>query len=147
MENTFKPEDKLMALSWKQPYANLMLQGKIETRTWNTNVRGWVLICASKTMYKFDIVKQISGPYQLERIKKSGAYGGLGEFGMAIAIGKLVDSRPMQKDDEDKCFVEYHPDLFCHVYENVQAIKPFPWKGSQGWKEVPLLLKSKIQFI
>jgi hypothetical protein len=64
--------------------------------------------------------------------------------GKAIAIGRLTDCRPMKLEDEDKCFVQYCPDLFCHIYENVQAIKPFPWKGSQGWKEVSIEIKNQI---
>jgi hypothetical protein len=50
----------------------------------------------------------------------------------------------MRKEDEDKCFVQFFPDLFCHVYTDVQAIKPFPWKGKQGWSEVSPEVKSKI---
>jgi hypothetical protein len=53
----------------------------------------------------------------------------------------------MTPDDEDKCFVRYHPDLFCHVYEGVEAIEPIPWKGTQGWKEVSEEFKQLIQFI
>jgi hypothetical protein len=64
--------------------------------------------------------------------------------GKAIAIGRLIDCRPMRKEDEDKCFVQFFPDLFCHVYTDVQAIKPFPWKGKQGWSEVSPEVKSKI---
>jgi len=41
----------MKALSLKQPYAELILQGKktIELRTWNTKFRGAFLIHASKT--------------------------------------------------------------------------------------------------
>lgn len=54
--------------------------------------------------------------------------------GKAIAIGKLIDCRPMEIGDEDKCFVQYYPDLWCHIYEDVKPIKSFEWKGVQGWK-------------
>jgi len=42
-------EAQMKALSLKQPWAELILQGKktIETRTWNTNFRGEFLIHAS----------------------------------------------------------------------------------------------------
>jgi hypothetical protein len=49
---SFPIDQKLMALSWKQPYAELMLHGKIETRTWQTKYRGWVMVCASKQPYE-----------------------------------------------------------------------------------------------
>lgn len=48
----FQPEKpSIRALWWREPYASLMLQGKVETRTWNTNYRGLVLICASIKPY------------------------------------------------------------------------------------------------
>ena len=52
--------EPIKALSWKQPYASLMLKGKIETRSWPTNYRGLVLICASKAPYS---IKEIKGNY------------------------------------------------------------------------------------
>lgn len=139
------PTEKLLALSWKQPYAGLMLCGKIETRTWNTNYRGWVLICASQQGYKWPQVQNISGRAQAARISTQIlCSGNIFHPGKAIAIGRLIDCRPMRKEDEDKCFVQFFSDLFCHVYEDVQAIEPFRWKGKQGWSEVPLEVKSKI---
>lgn len=146
------PEQKLRALSWKQPYAELMLHGKIETRTWNTNYRGWVLICASKVGYNFNQVYNISGGNQTPRItdilgRNNDHWLNNYRSGMAIAIGRLIDCRPMVKEDEDKCFVEYFNDLYCHIYEDVKAIEPFEWKGSQGWREVPDEIKTQIKFI
>ena len=40
----------MKALSIKEPWATLILEGKktIETRTWKTNYRGEILLCASK---------------------------------------------------------------------------------------------------
>lgn len=140
---------EVRALSWKEPYASLMLHGKIETRTWNTSYRGPVLICASKKSYQRNEVLVISGQMRLVRI--GGVLGvnqvGFPRAGHAIAIGNLVDSRPMQIEDEYKCFVKFHSGLWCHVYENVQPIEPFPWKGSQGWKKLTEEQKSLIKII
>jgi hypothetical protein len=38
------------ALSLTQPWANLVAQGRktIETRTWATPYRGWLLVCATR---------------------------------------------------------------------------------------------------
>jgi hypothetical protein len=143
----FTPDQKLMALSWKQPYAELMLHGKIETRTWNTKYRGWVLICASQKNYKADQILNISGRTQFMRILAILTRTERVPAGQAIAIGRLVDCRPMQKADEDKSFVHYYHDLFCHVYEDVQAIEPFLWIGSQGWREVSEGIKQKIKVL
>lgn len=148
MESNFTPDQKLLALSWKQPFADLMLIGKIETRTWQTKYRGWVLICSSKVGYTGDQRLQICGSKQYNRITESNfkmPYGMTGHLGKAIAIGRLIDCRPMETKDEDSCFVKYHPDLFCHVYDQVQPLQQFiPWKGSQGWREVDLETKERI---
>lgn len=146
---SFTVDQKLLALSWKQPYAELMLHGKIETRTWKTKYRGWVMICASKMGYNFNQVHGIAGDKQLVRItevlgRNNDHYLNNYRSGIAIAIGRLIDCRPMQKQDEAKCFVEYYPDLFCHVYDSVQPIEPIIWKGSQGWKEVTEDVKRSI---
>jgi hypothetical protein len=145
----FTPDQKLMALSWKQPFASAMLCGKIETRTWDAKYRGWVLICSSKKPYNEDAVHDICGYTQHFNLMQELARkpDGIESNGYAIAIGKLVDSRPMKREDEEKCFVEYWPDLYCHVYEDVQAIVPFQWKGTQGWKEVSQEIKNSITFI
>ncbi len=131
---------ELKALSWKEPHGALMLKGKIETRTRKTNYRGWVLMCASKVPYSNEMVKTISGSKQLLRIYNRTYV----HPGYAFAIGKLVDCRLMVPEDEDKCFVLYRKGLYCHVYEDVQAIAPFPWKGSQGWRTVTDEIKTKI---
>lgn len=136
------PAKGMRALTWKEPYASLMLYGKIETRTWKTTYRGRVLICASKKEYKIDDWCEISGDTQFKRILELvGGFLGLlylkNTNGYAIATGDLVDCRPMREQDEDRCFVKFRESLWCHVYENVQPINPFPWKGSQGWRQVP----------
>lgn len=126
----------MRALSWKQPYASLMLHGKIETRTWRTNYRGWVLICASKQPYSTNQVKNISGEGLYLGINKILSYfkTNASITGKIIGIGELVDCRPMTKEDEESCYVKYREGLWCHVYENVSPIVPIDWKGTQGWK-------------
>lgn len=135
---------EVRALSWKQPYASLMLLGKVETRVWDANYRGPVLICASKHPYPTSIVNQISGIQtdriwrDLSRFQENGLSISPSNMplGHAIGIGWLIDIKDMTYNDQIKSYVEYHPSLFCHFYENVYPIKPFPWKGSQGWKKV-----------
>lgn len=134
------------ALSWKQPYLDLMLHGKVETRTWNTNYRGLVLMCASKAPYKEEVLMNISGKEQYEHIYKT-INPKNAILGHALAIGRLTHCRPMRKEDEKECFVEYHPDLFCHFYIEVKRIEPIPWKGSQGWRTVPQEIVKQIQII
>jgi len=120
----------MRALSFKQPFASLMLKGKIETRTWSTKYRGAVLICASKKGYTCAEVDIICGRCKIDEVLRSQDL----LKGKAIAVGELVDCRPMTKEDEDACYVKYQEGLFCHVYKYVVEIEPFDWKGSQGWK-------------
>lgn len=138
--------EKVLALSWKQPYGSLMLPpfNKIETRTWKTNYRGLVLICASKTGYNWNQVQRVSGG-QFFSIITLGSRLNV-NMGHAIALARLADCRPMTKEDEEKCFVQYFPDLYCHVYEDVRPIIPFPWKGKQGWTELTAAQKQLIRF-
>ncbi len=159
-------EETMRALSWKRPYAGLMLPpfNKIETRTWNTKYRGLVLICASQKAYGIDSVLNISGEKQLCRIinMASELSKGYSKYGHAIAVGRLVNCRPMKKEDEDRCFVEYREPwivtsaktgkqrlvkLYCHEYENVRAIELIPFKGAQGWSEVCPGLVNKIKYL
>lgn len=132
---------EMKALFWKQPYANLMLHGKIETRTWNTNYRGLVLICASKIPYTNSIVNTISGMNIYDMLKNEKI-----ELGSAIAVGKLVDCRVMTPEDEKKCFVKYSPNLYCHIYEDVKAIEPFNLKGQIGWMNINDEILNKIKY-
>lgn len=140
----------MKALSWKEPFGSLMLHGKIETRTWRTDVHGPILICCSKKAYDFPTVMNISGEDQYKRIIEK-LYPTIKRFknewsknnGMAIAIGTLVGCKRMVefhglKFIEDACFVQAYPNLWCHLYENVIALpEPFPVKGQMGFFNVP----------
>lgn len=140
--------NKMLALSWKQPFGTAMLHGKIETRSWNTNYRGPVLICTSKRRYEWEAVKRISGEDLLDQmIGSMNSLTGTADMnGYAIAVGNLIDCRPMVKEDEAKTFVQFREGLYCHVYADVRPIKPFPWKGSQGWKTVDPEIVKNIEF-
>lgn len=143
---TFPLDEPLTALSWKQPFGTAMLHGKIETRSWNTNVRGWVMICASLKNYSTEKIFEICGrKLYIDMIMAMDINTGtIDLLGHAIAIGRLTACRPMTKADEEKCFVKYREGLFCHIYEDVKQIEPLPWKGSRKWKEVPPEVKKAI---
>ena len=149
MKELFENET-IRCLSWYQPYASLMLHGKIETRKYPTKVRGKVLICSGKRQLKeFDLF-YISGERQTGRIYEALRVSNIKEpLGMAIAIGDLVDCRPMTKEDADKCYVRYREDikLWCWIFENIRAIEPFEIRGKQGWGILDEQTKSKIIII
>lgn len=159
--------EKMLALSWKPPYGSAMIIGKDETRKWSTKYRGLVLMCNSKVGYSIAGIKAISGEKQYERLIRAlrPVYHTMDYFGMAIAVGRLVNCREMRPDDEDKTFVQYrapwveermgkdgkvrklHRRLYCHIYEDVREIVPFEWKGCQGWSEVTEEIKKRIQYV
>lgn len=138
----------IRALSWKQPFASLMFHGKIETRSYPTNVRGKVLICSSQQAYATIDMLAIAGSTQIKRIDQALSLTAhnykILPRGYAIAIADLVDCRPMMQDDEDICFIKYSPNLWCWIFDNVEAITPFAYKGKQGWSIVDASIKEKI---
>ncbi len=143
--------DNIRKLALKQPYASLVVySNKIETRTWYTHYKGYVLITSSKQPYSYNVVNQISGDKQLKRINtalESIPLNIIRYNGYALGIGKLIDCRKMVEQDEDRCFVEYHPDLFCHIYEEFQPIEPFMIKNSMKWGKLTEEEINKIKFI
>jgi hypothetical protein len=159
-------EEKMLALSWKQPFAAAMLIGKVETRVWATKYRGSVLICSSLKGYSSASATGISGDWQYRRLLDALWPTWIDKtslFGMAIAVGRLIDSREMRPDDEDATFVQYRAPwveeragkdgrvrklsrrLYCHIYQDVRPIEPFIWSGSQGWSEVPPAVVEMIE--
>lgn len=132
----------IRALNWREPFASLMLRGKIETRTWATDYRGLVLICASQKPYSEGDIIGLSGEVLTQYIL---GYGLKEQPGMAIGLGELIHCRRMQPQDQQQCYVKYSADQYCHVYANVRPIEPFPWKGRLGWQKVPLEVRNKIK--
>jgi hypothetical protein len=117
-----------------------MLHGKVETRTWYTKVRGPILICCSQKGYSDKVIESISGPIHMGRMKNILNTYGLGwgtKDGFAIGIGTLVDCYRMEQRHEVTSYVKYHPDLFCHFYEDVIPLPtPFRVKGQMGFFNV-----------
>ncbi|MEM3364490.1 MAG: ASCH domain-containing protein [Candidatus Micrarchaeia archaeon] len=123
----------MKALSIKQPWAELILQGrkKIEIRTWNTKLRGYFLIHVSKgvavdaaNFYKFDLrdltVGHIVGYANLVDVIH---YGSEEEF---------VTDRERHLSIDNNTFPTYG-----FVLKDVQRIAPIPYKGKLGFFDVP----------
>lgn len=97
------------ALNWKQPFASLMLHGKVETRVWDSKYTGWVLICASKQPYSYKQALAVSGLKEMNHIlnilipntasfsaeKRYNHITSKLNTGKAIAIGKIYKSELM----------------------------------------------------
>lgn len=104
----------MKALSIKEPWASLILRGEktIETRTWQTKHRGDVLICASKK------------PSQ-------------GFAGHAVCIAKIVNCRPMTKEDEHFAKCDFYHGAFAWELEDVREVEHTFVQGKQGLFDVP----------
>ena len=98
----------MKALSVKQPWASLIASGRktIETRVWRTDYRGELLICASK---RPDI-------------------DGL-PVGVALAVCRLVDCRPMTDADAEAACCGKYPKACAWVLRDIRPIEPFPVHG------------------
>jgi len=130
-------------LSLWQPWASLMTCGAkfIETRSWNTKIRGEIYIHAGQT--KIPIREMIKAPqWWVESVEK--ALGVSVEnwtrdlpFGAIIGRGNLISTFPVewaeQHYPEQFPFGNFSPGRFGHYYERLSSIEPIPWKGSQGF--------------
>lgn len=104
------------AISLKQPWANLVAEGKktIETRKWNTKYRGDLVICSSKNP---DIYPA----------------------GCALCIVELYDTRLMKKEDEKKACCKIYPKAHSWLLRNIRPIKnPIPVQGKLNIYNLPL---------
>jgi len=120
---------KMKALSLKQPWAELILQGKkkIELRKWNTKFRGEFLIHSSKIPDK-------------EAMKMFG-FNEL-PYGFIVGKAKLIGVKDYKNNNgrfnKDKNLHLATRDWgnFGFILKNVQRIKKIPYKGKLGFWEV-----------
>lgn len=111
----------MKALSIQPFYATLIAMGCkwIELRSWKTEYRGWILICASRAINKKDKAALMNGH--------------------AIAIAELEDIRPYN-DETDRegayLFDDESFEGYSWIFNRVIPIKPFPVKGKLHLFEV-----------
>lgn len=153
------PDQVIRGLSWKAPFARMMLPpfNKVETRSWPTKIRGLVLICESKKGYSNLEALRIMGPENNSRVfgvenKYNVSREDLfhGNSGYAIGIGILTSCCPAieldpqeiydwdmrKKHFEEKTFCIFHHDLFALSFSEVTPIVPFKFSGAHKWKTV-----------
>ena len=113
----------MKALSIKQPWAWLIANGykTIETRLWNTEFRGDLVIAASKGKMK----KADEAVFLKEYPQAADDL----EYGKAVAIVQVIDVQPMVKADEIAACCDIYDGAFSWHLDNVRKIQPFPVKG------------------
>ena len=111
----------MTALSVRQPWASMIaglcpgIAKTIETRTWRTEYRGFLLIVSSRKPER----PSLNWP--------RGEY----PVGKALCIAKLIDCRKMTPDDTEAACCEYF-DAYSWVLDDIRRIEPFPVKGQLG---------------
>jgi hypothetical protein len=117
----------MRALSLKQPWAELILQGrkKIEIRKWSTNFRGKFLIHSSKKPDEVGMKRFGFKELPLGFI--------LGEAEL-VGVKKYNNEADFMKDvDEHLATLEWGNNGF--ILENVKRIKPIPANGKLNFWE------------
>jgi len=132
------PNMEVRVLTWKLPYAELMLppMNKLETRTYSTKYRGWVLLHVAQKPFTSEDVLSLSSLAGWERIysvlEENGKYPYQDVEGCCIAIGWLKDVRPMKPEDAHQAFVNYEPNRFVWEFNDWHNIRPFEHEGRLG---------------
>lgn len=112
----------MKVLTIKEPWATLILEGKktIETRTWNTNYRGIILLHASK-----------NPPSPIA--------------GKIFAVANLYDCKQMTEEHEKDACCEIYPKAKSWFLSDIRQLKvPVETKGSLGLWELPENLREAI---
>lgn len=131
----------MKAISLWQPWASLIAVGakRFETRSWATNYRGPLLICAAKGGLSkrnfLDFLEDLKEEHKIEFRNQALP------FGEAVCLVDLVDCIRTENLIEDYRvdlpFGDFSYGRFAWKLENVRAFKePFPIRGAQGLFEV-----------
>jgi hypothetical protein len=145
----------MRTISLWEPWASLMRVGakKIETRCWNTNYRGPLLICASKRLIKSEIIHYLSynsirsalqpfaPPWPESGRRSSGVNWQDLHYGKAVAVVDLISCKPTEdvtlKEYWSERFLgDFSPGRFAWFTENLRTIDPFPVVGKQRFFNV-----------
>ena len=97
---------EMIALSIKQPWANLIADGKkrIEVRSWRTRPQRDIVLCSSR----------------IPRIDPAG---------FAICLCDIIDCQPMEPGDQRFALVPWRPGAFAWTLNNIRRIPLFPIIG------------------
>ena len=117
----------MKALSVQQPWATLIVEGrkKIEVRSWKTDHRGPMVICASaspKNVFWFDEVEKEAR---------------LMHAGCIIGVVELLDCRPMVESDEDDAKCKLQNGAWSWVLKPLHYCRPDRVTGRLGFFDVP----------
>lgn len=112
----------MKAISIKQPFASLIAQGlkKVEVRSWSTEYRGPLLICAGLR------------PHEVRPVPVAGL-----PVGCSLCVVNLVDVTEFKKEQEALAYVNWKPGAFAWHFSGVQPVSQSPVKGQLGLFQIP----------
>lgn len=129
----------MKAISLWQPWASLVAEGHktFETRSWSTNYRGPLLICAAKKWNR-DLQASAEALQQINNIVLPEI-----PLGKGLAIVDLVDClfidptivRSISK--KEKSLGDWRIWRYAWKFENIQKIQPINVRGQQGLFDAP----------
>lgn len=160
---------QMRALGFYQPFATLMLHGKIETRWVIAGHKPpfplgkYLFYSTKKACSVLQLQDWAGGKDMVQHIQET-TYGdpSLELDGYALGTGELVRLAPMLRHEQDQAFVKWIGTQtkdgrvrtqWALYFENVQAIDPFKWElgghslGAQAVSIVPECLLNKIKIV
>jgi hypothetical protein len=131
------------AISLLQPWASLVVMGykKFETRSWNTQYRGRLLIHASAR--RDATGKSLCTVNEFFNARIGGLTGFYGLplgaiIGEVTLVSTLRTERPFLLSDEEHAFGDYSPGRWMwELSDPLCYDKPIPWKGGLSLWEYP----------
>jgi len=105
----------IKGLSLHQPFASWIADGSksIETRTWRTSWRGWILVCASRAVPENRLYRDLPR-------------------GVALAVAKVAMCRPMVLADVEAARCPLYPGALSWDLSEVRALaRPVAIAGHQ----------------
>jgi ASCH domain-containing protein len=126
-----EPVATIRALSVRQPWANLIARGvkTIELRSWDTDYRGELAICAGKEIDREGAARMRCAPSELR------------PRGAIVCVVDLVDIRPLTRHDwKAACALPFSGsdlDFLCAwVLERPRRVEPVAVSGKLGLFEL-----------
>lgn len=149
----FDDPDHLPGLSLAQPYGGavrLSAQGfagkDVESRKIRfAQVGAQIVICIGQARWADDMGRLYSQLVGAGRVPAKAFDAAMCLSGVAVALATVIGCRPLVEGDYARC-------LWWDATENakkprwawelgdMRPLKPFPWRGCQGWSRVPRAL-------
>lgn len=127
----------MKVLSIRQPFAHLIATGKkaIETRVWQTDYRGPLLIHASNKIHDGMLIVPTDNMLDFYNMDCKPFFDDLEPgpstlTGYIIGVVDLVKCRPMNVFDERGAMCKMYPGAYAWELENPRLIEPIPLKGA-----------------